>query len=683
MTNALLVGFTAVFVLAVAIELFRFRTEKKELNPLMLISVFVTVFLAISFFSPIMSGLVTSQHLDVVSSRIHVPGTINVTHAPYSARGDGVTDDTVAITAAIEATIGNDVDPIIYFPAGTYLISDTLFWRSDPAPSNWNSGMTFQGQSSGNTTILLADNTFTDAGNPEAMIYTASSEDAGTADPWSTSGNGNTGFRNYVRDMTINTGVGNPGAVGIDYNCSNIGAIRNVNITSGDGTGIAGISLQREWPGPCLITTVAVDGFNVGVWQARGQYSMTLEHITLSNQLVAGILNNQNMLTVRDLTSTNTVSAIGNLSANGMIAIIDANLSGGDATTPAIDNINGEYYLRNITSSGYQTALRTDGLFVPGATVSETGSATAQLFPEFVDFEALTVKETATVAPGNLDTWTSMADYGVQSGSTTFNNSAALQAAIDDGATRIWFPPGMYLFGTTVTINNQVREIDFMNSWIGFTEAHTLGPNNPMFRIVDGTPSTVKFYRNGQDWSFGWSANGHVRFLHDTARTLVLQDAGGSVANVAGSGDLFIENVGSGYVQLDGNNVWARQLNIESARWPQMLNSGGKFWILGLKTEKLTTAITTEASGETEVIGGFLYGVGAAVPGAPADPPGFIATDSQQRLTFMTNAFSADEEFNILLEDTKGVDTREMLLADGVSRGSFGAMVPFYQGSTE
>jgi hypothetical protein len=48
---------------------------------------------------------------------------INVKLAPYNAKGDGVTDDTKAIQAALDAAQANEV---VYLPESTYLIGRTL-----------------------------------------------------------------------------------------------------------------------------------------------------------------------------------------------------------------------------------------------------------------------------------------------------------------------------------------------------------------------------------------------------------------------------------------------------------------------------------------------------------------------------------------------------------------------------
>jgi hypothetical protein len=50
-------------------------------------------------------------------------GVVDVTRAPYRAKGDGHTDDTRAIQQALDDHPSSD--KIIYLPNGTYVISDT------------------------------------------------------------------------------------------------------------------------------------------------------------------------------------------------------------------------------------------------------------------------------------------------------------------------------------------------------------------------------------------------------------------------------------------------------------------------------------------------------------------------------------------------------------------------------
>jgi hypothetical protein len=84
-------------------------------------------------------------------------GVVNVTDAPYNAAGDGTTDDTAAIQAALDDY--PSANKIIYLPDGTYLVSDTIEW-----PDGGESGggddekrTILQGQSRANTTIVLED----------------------------------------------------------------------------------------------------------------------------------------------------------------------------------------------------------------------------------------------------------------------------------------------------------------------------------------------------------------------------------------------------------------------------------------------------------------------------------------------------------------------------------------------
>jgi hypothetical protein len=78
-----------------------------------------------------LAGMVAGQGivLDGATPGNLIPGTppfINVKDPPYSAKGDGSTDDTAAIQSAIDAvaaTVSNAAGGTVFFPKGTYMVS--------------------------------------------------------------------------------------------------------------------------------------------------------------------------------------------------------------------------------------------------------------------------------------------------------------------------------------------------------------------------------------------------------------------------------------------------------------------------------------------------------------------------------------------------------------------------------
>jgi hypothetical protein len=117
-------------------------------------------------------------------------GVVNV--KSFGAKGDGVSDDTAAITNAIQRVPAN---AFIYFPNGTYRISAPLLYKNG---NTWRAYLGLQGESQTGTIIKLADNTITTIGQcgdsygldnlvprcqSNAMIYTGS-QNVTTSEQW-------------------------------------------------------------------------------------------------------------------------------------------------------------------------------------------------------------------------------------------------------------------------------------------------------------------------------------------------------------------------------------------------------------------------------------------------------------------------------------------------------------------
>jgi hypothetical protein len=630
----------------------------------------------------------------------NISNVVNV-KTVYGAKGDGVTDDTKAILQAIKDNLGyRSGKKLIYFPKGTYLVSDTLEWKNNLG--NWENFLAFQGENPQLSIIKLKDKApgYQDPQRPKAVIYTAGI--AGFPD-----GAGNRSHRNYIFDLTVDTGKGNAGAVGIDYHANNLGALRNVTIRSGDGGGTNGLRMARGWPGPCLIKNVKITGFDVGIYTVSSEYSVTFENITLENQRVAGIRNMWNILSIRGLTSNNRVPAIKHENitqaysrdTRNLTVLVDAKLTGGSPENVAIDNYAGNVYLRNVQTTGYQAVVKNRGNIIPGTSITEyISNQPLSLFKSTERSLKLPIAETPTFHDNNLNNWVNVRDFGAVP-SDGSNDADAIQKAIDSsinsGKTTLVFPTGYYRINKTIILRGSIKKIvglyARLESYDNIFFSNPKAPQ-PFLRVGNGNSDTVII--DGLDTGGGIGDNsGAIGIEQATRRTLVIQDsrlaAGMSYRGTIGAGKLFLEDIwGSKFELSRTQKVWARQLNPEINDW-KIRNNGGKLWILGLKTENITsglgsglgapTVIETRYGGYTELLGGLLY----PTRDVPATAPAFINEDSNVSLIYALSAFrSIDRNHNIHVQETKQGSTRRLLRSNVFQRDVYGSVMPLYSGVT-
>jgi Pectate lyase superfamily protein len=585
-------------------------------------------------------------------------GVLNVKN--FGAKGDGVTDDTAAIQALLNAHPNGQ--RIIYLPNGTYLVSKTITWPAGtPGKGNDYKNTILQGQSELGVTLKLKDNAagFTIAAKPKPVIFT------GPAPAQR--------FGNSIRTLTVDTGTGNLGAIGIQFNASNQGSVRQVTITSGDGAGVNGLDLNfADEIGPLLIKNLTVKGFQYGIRTGFRINSQTFENITLTNQREYGLYNTGQVVNIRGLNSNNAVTAIYN--AGGRMTLLDSSLNGtgAAASKPALrSDYPLDLLVRNLKTSGYQAAIQNSDQTQVGPTIAEFRAGVIDRFPSPKQTLNLPIQDTPEVPwdDPSQTAWANVKSYGAKPNDSR-DDTAAIQAAIDSGKTTVYFPVGNYQIAKTILIRNNVRRL------IG-TEATVEVPKtvSPGFKVIAGKHPIVVFERIASGY------NPTPTIENASSRTLVVRDATNVSGNMTGKGDVFIENVVSNPAQtwtFNQQNIWARQFNVENTG-THITNNGGKLWILGLKTERGGTLIDTKGGGQTELLGGLAYTTTAG-PDGTQNYPMFISSGSAISITLGEVNYGSPN-YTTYVRETSGGIARNLTGKDLPTYVGTGKQIPLYVGA--
>ena len=589
----------------------------------------------------------------------------------FGAVGDGKTDDTAALQRAF-AELANRV-PLahngLYIPPGTYLISDHV---------RWSRHLVVQGAGRDKTVIRLKDDCpgYGDPDEPKSVVGMGYSE-------WAKWGKGaDNAVGNYLFDLAIDTGRGNPGAVALDHHANDHGAVERVDIRSGDGRGLIGLSFMRPWPGPALIKHVSIIGFDYGVRMTHQEHSITIEHLTLENQNVAGIEVRGNILALRDVKSRNRVPALIVGGANTMVALVDSELTGGAAESAAV-RASGALYVRNLKTSGYGTAIEKQvmsagGRGLPPSSVLETKQITDSHIDEFVGDRITTLHGEATgslllpiedppeVPPGDIHRdWVNIRKFAETK--STNDWTSALQAAVDSGARTIFFPPGDYPFLGTVKVHGAVERLTSVGRAHlrraklqavpeAPREATIVTPEDDDIPPDRAAPPVLVFDESDAARTLVIERLDVDGIVHDSPATLVVRHgAAVPYRNRAGCGKLFLENVTGDDWRFDyPQQVWARQWHPESHHaGPCIVSRGATLWCLGFMARCESSKLWAFDGAQTEIVGGLVYPVGKI----PGDRPIFRNVDSRMAVMYGASIYTSNYKVHIVDEQAGDVQT--------------------------
>ena len=427
---------------------------------------------------------------------------IDITKSPYHAKGSGNPSDADHNTKAFIAVydfIMEQLDKygdmqrkvtqpsstacsyIIYIPDGIYYVNDTLIYsgpvrRVTGVQREYCIWLRFIGQSRRNTVIRLADNSpgFADKENPKSIFSFGKKPDVNPMKA-----------NNSIKNLTIDAGKGNQGAIGIRWTSANNGQANELLIRSMDGQGSVGYDFSMG--GPCgYFRDIIVEGFDYGIrlgTHRRHFHNPTLEYITLKNQKKAGILCEAGSGTLRRIMSRNSVPAIKITDSYTHVVVLDSSFTNGSPANAAIDIIDegrgiGHLFARNITVSGYSSGIRKDGVIAQTTNVTEYVSDQIKKFSTDMPEVSMNLPiEEVPFVPWqqDLSKWTTA---GAGDGRT--DDSAAIQKAMNDTTKSVfYFPKRNYAIGRTVNVPAHIKVVDFMFSRISGRTAFRISRNSP------------------------------------------------------------------------------------------------------------------------------------------------------------------------------------------------------------
>ncbi len=563
----------------------------------------------------------------------------------FGAKPDDDRDDTAAIQKALDAFPNGN--RIVHLPAGTWIVTDTLRWPKGDG-GNGEKRTILQGAGMTLTKIRVPEATAAFSGEkPHAVLWT------GTKPAQR--------FRNAVRDLTIEIAKGNPQAIGMQFNASNQGCVRNVALHAEGDSGLIGLDMGfTDEIGPLLVRNLTVVGFETGIVTKWPVNSNTFEHVTLRGQRKLGWHNYHQMVFVRDLVSENAVTALFNEKDSwGTVTLIESKIRGRNSNQPGILNQR-HMYLRDLEIAGHAVAVdhadkgRDKGdVKDAGVIVEDTSHADVHgLFREVKDHtfatagtvKHLPVKETPEVPWDGK--WVNLESFGADPDGKK-DASAALQRAIDSGATTIYLPAGKeFFFDGEVLIRGAVQRIIGLEG-----RFHTEG--KAVWRLLD-TPSEAQAVIIER---MSNRSGGHgIEVRHESKRTLIVSSVIGFNVEGHGSGDIFLDDFcGRMNLNAKGQSAWCRQLNTEHDG-TMCRNNGGRLWILGMKTEKIGTIIETVNGGFTDVTGVFVYSNAGWREGLPA----FLVENSTVTLCGINERNFNRKPVSLWVRESQDGATREL-----------------------
>jgi Carbohydrate binding module (family 6)/Fibronectin type III domain len=494
-----------------------------------------------------------------------------------------------------EGVPAKKADWILYFPAGTYVVDDQITAN----------GTKLVGHSTATTKFKLVNN----AANFQSTTTDRAVLNLGI--------DSNHSYRQFVSDITIEVGSGNPGAVGMRYLAHNRASVYRVNIVSPSRVGKTGLLIGRfsqnsgNYAGLGQLTRdIKVDGFDYGIRVSASDGMTVFDNIEVKNQNLYGF-HSVNQVAVNDFTSIQT----GNVPAYYLqtplgtgVTLTNASLTTtGTVTTPAVimttntpATVKTAYLLEDITQSGYPSILSVNGTVVAtGSSISEIQQTLRDTGTNYSPHTTAHPNNTTSLDLPDLETPLYMnntaSDYQPM-GRTT----ATMQAAMNSGKKVIYAPSdttdvnsdtlNQFKILDTITIPSSVELVDFYHQSLHIADWSSTN-TNPTIRITGTASDPPLTIRRMNVASYNGTGLVPMTIEHVGGRTVILEDSViTNYVGLANAGDVFLADVVLVTASFSASqDVTAAWFDIEQGpvNTPFITLDGARLRILGIKSERI------------------------------------------------------------------------------------------------
>ncbi|KAF8312652.1 exo-beta-1,3-glucanase [Clavulina sp. PMI_390] len=565
----------------------------------------------------------------------------------YGAKGDGVTDDTAAINAAItdgsrcglptNCASSTLTPALVYFPSGTYVVSSSLI-------AYYYTSMVGDAK---NLPVLKATSGFSGAAVIDADIYIP----GGNGAEWYTNQNN---FFRAVRNMRIDLTAmpATSAAVGVHWQVAQATSLVNVVVDMSTASGNTHVGISMENGSGGVMTDLVFNGGQYGI--SVGNQQFTVRNITVNNANTAIKASWNWGWTFQDVTINNcqvgflitTGGTTEDTQTVGSESIVDAVVTNTpvflQTTTVQTTSLSGSILLENIQLSNVPKAV----IDSSGSTILAGGSLTIPqwLQGNVAGGSASTVSyQQASLSPptkpSSLTTSSGVfgrarpqyQDYAASQfasvktagakGDGVTDDTAALQAVINAnwGCKIIFFDAGIYLVTDTLKIPAGTQMVGELWSVIQASGSKFADQTNPHVMAQVGESgdtaateiSDIVFTSKGGsagailvEWNVGASSQGSAGMWDTHVRVGGFKGSDIQVANCGNTTSSPFSECAGAYMSLhltSGSsayleNVWlwtadhdlddAAQGNINSYSGRGMLiETAEPVWLLGTASE--------------------------------------------------------------------------------------------------